>query len=164
MSPFEDIPVRSNSDLTADASWWNTIRTFLVARFPNSQGSDAGISLTNNQSTLADLTGLLLDSDTYTDHRIRYRIQRSTSLATYKEVGTILAWWDGSAWNYKRSVDYGNALGDGAGSEAGDYQVGGSDSIQINSSTGQAEYLSHNMSGTGHSATFDWYIEESWAA
>ena len=31
---FESIPTRSNSDTSADASWWNTIKNYLVEHFP----------------------------------------------------------------------------------------------------------------------------------
>lgn len=162
---FENIPVRENATTDVDASWWNTIRTYLINAFPGRQWSSTPFTLANNQSSLANITGLLLDSSAYTFYRIKYRAQRSDdSPASYYEVGELIAWHDGTQWNYRRSVELGNALGDGAGSESGDYQVGGADSLQINSSTGQAEYLTGNMTGGSYVGTFDWEITETWGS
>jgi hypothetical protein len=162
---FEEIPVRQNAADDIDASWFNTIRTYLINIFPGVQTGGAPFTLANNQSSLADITGLLLDKDTYTFYRISYRAQRSDATpSSHYEVGELVAWWDGSQWNYKRSVKIGNALGDGAGSMAGDYQVGGADSLQINSSSGQGQYLTGNMAGGSYAGTFDWRILEAWGA
>lgn len=159
---FENIPIRSNGD-TFQAAWVNTIRAFLVDRFSGYEFS-SGVTIANNQSTAQDVTGLLLDESEYTYRRIEYRIKRSTDTPTsYYEVGVLHCWHDGSTWNLRRTVELGNALGDGAGSETGDYQVGGSDSLSITSG-GQVQYLSNNMSGGSYAGTIDWKITNSWAA
>lgn len=162
MEGFENIPVRENGMLDVDASWWNTIRTYLINAFPNYKASSSAFTIANNQSSLADITGLLLDSSTHNFWLIRYRINRSTdSPLSYLEVGTLKVWFDGTSFNYSRTVDFGNALVDG--DEEGEYQIGGADTLQIDASTGQAKYLSSNLAGGSYAGAFDWRLIESWA-
>lgn len=161
---FEDIPVRKNGSLDVDASWWNTIRSRLIKHFPNQQVSSTPFEIVNNQDSLANIEGLLLDQNRSCFWKIRYKIKRSDNANSYIEFGTITAWVENSQITYKRSVDVGNALGDGVGSPIGDYRVGSEESLQIDSQTGQAKYLSSNMTGASYQGSMEWKITETWGA
>lgn len=161
MGLFSSLTRRSNADTNnVEASWWNDIIDALIAAFPGLAVSTSSVTIANNQSSYANITGLLLDKDTYTYYKIQYRIERSDDNPDVRmEVGTINARYVSGAWTYTRSIEFGNALGDG--SEGGDY---GTDYLSINSSTGQAEYKSSNMSGGSYAGTFDYKISETWGA
>lgn len=162
MGLFEDIPERSNADEEeVEASWWNIIRMKLIAAFPglaSATGSNA-FTIANNQSSYQDITGFLLDSDTYTYYKWRYRIQRSDDNPDVRdEVGTVVAKYDGTNWGFTREIDYGNALGDGT--EGGDY---GTDYYNV-TTAGQVQYKSSNMSGGSYTGTHEYRIVEVWNA
>ncbi len=159
MGVFEDITIRSNAD-DVDAAWWNSIRTALIQAFGGTTGTSSDFTIANNQTSYANVTGLLLDSSTYTSYQIEYRIERSTdSPLYYDEVGVLTAYYDGTNWAFKRAVDYGNALGDG--SELGDY---GTDYLYVVPGTGQVQYKSSNMAGGSYSGVMTWKITRALAA
>lgn len=163
MGLFEDIPVRSNFDTAyVEASWWNTIRTALVSAFPGVTASSTAFTIANNQSSYANITGFILDSATYTRYKWRYRIQRSDDTPDVRdEIGTMSAKWDGSAWSYIRTIEEGNALGDGV--EGGETQVGATDAYYIVPATGQVQYKSSNMTGGTYVGKHEYKILETWS-
>ena len=157
MGVFENLTLRSNGE-DVDVSWWNSIRSALISTFPSVAVSEVAQTLDNNQTSYVDITGLLLDSLSYTSYKIRYRLQRSDDSPDVRdEVGELQARWDGSAWTFTRTIDYGNALGDGT--QDGDF---GTDYLYIVPGTGQAQYKSSNMTGGTYVGKLEWRIIEAW--
>lgn len=152
---FENIPIRSNADSTdyVDAGWWNVIRTALLSAFPGLATSGATpLTVANNQTADTNFTGLILDKDTYTAYKMEYRIKRSDGTTDRAEVGYITATYK-SAWSYSRRIDHGD-----------DALNSGSDSIAVDSSTGQLTYKSDNMPGGTYSGSFDYVIVRAYDA
>jgi hypothetical protein len=155
MGYFSDILVRSNGDDIL-AGWFNDIRTALITTFP---GVDVGsLAIANNQSSAANVTGLICDNTAYKYYRIKYDIHREDDDPTdLNEVGILTCFWNGTTWETVREVEFGNALGDGteAGAETGlDY-------LQANTSTGQIEYKSSNFTGGSYEGLINWTILET---
>lgn len=99
-------------------------------------GSDeTQFTIANNQAVAANITGLILDKNTYRDARIEMSITRQTASVTelrcYK---TVIPYYENGAWAINQSDD---------GSDAGV-------TISIDSSTGQLKYTSTNMAGLSY--------------
>lgn len=158
---WDSIPTRSNANVeSVDASWWNVIKTYLKLAFPGLSVSTSPFTIANNQSSYQNITGFVLDKDTFTRYKWRYRIQRSDDTPDVRdELGTVIARWDGTAWVYTRSIDEGNALGDG--NEGGDY---GTNYYHVDGATGQVQYKTSNMTGSSYEGTHEYRIIEVWNA
>ena len=155
---FESIPIRSNGSTDiVEASWWNIIRTKLIEAFPGLPSTTTGsFSLVNNQSSFANVTGLLLDKDEARTYVVRYEILRSTDTPTsLYETGTLTFNWSGTAWITLREIDSGNALGLGI-------DTGPFGDLRAEPSTGQVEYKTENLSGGSYAGTLKWRIVEVW--
>ena len=138
--PFSDIPIRENGDKFT-ASWVNTIRQYLVDVFDSENLGQIQCSIVNDQSTLANLTDMLLDSTSYISAVLRYDIMRRNETTERREVGYITCIWNETdeIWTLFRRLDGGeDALNNGA------------DSIHIASDTGQLEYKTDDMGGVSH--------------
>lgn len=150
MSIFESIPIRVNSDtVPVDASWWNTIRAKLIEAFAGLDASDEPLTIANNQSSYQNITGLVLDKDTYTVYGIRYTIYRKDDTPTeVKEVGLIVATWKpvAEAWSFSRRTEHGEDA------------LGIVDALYIDPTTGQAQYKSNDMAGANYESTFEYQI------
>lgn len=148
-SVFENIPIRSNSDITTrvDAGWWNVIRTALLTVFPGlATSGDTPLTVSNDQTADTNFTGLIFDKDSYTAYKMEYRIHRSDGTSDRMEVGYLTASYK-SAWTYSRRIDHGD-----------DALNMGSDSLAVDSTTGQLTYKSDNMPGGTYSGEFEYTI------
>lgn len=149
MSFFSSIPVRENSD-DVDASWWNTIRTKLVTFFGAGINDPQTFTIADNQSSYADITGLLLDSSTYTYYEVFYTIIRSDGTNKRRERGFLYFSYDSqNGWAMNRDSGNADALNMGV------------DSIALSSE--QAQYKSDSMGGT-YAAQLTWQITRTVAA
>lgn len=70
---FASIPIRSNGQ-DIDSSWFNTIRTAGIALSNNQVTISA--SLSNNQSSAADISGNALDRTIANAYRVNYMVSR----------------------------------------------------------------------------------------
>jgi hypothetical protein len=139
---FEGIPLRSNADTAqVDASWWNTIRQYLINYFDEyfSGGIvEAQFAIADNQSTYANITDLIIDKDEIVSFDLEYTILRTDGTETRRERGTLYAHVIEGFWSYSREIKNGTAaLGDSI-----------EDSLIVSASTGQVQYKSDNMGGT----------------
>lgn len=151
---FSDIPVRINGT-NIDASWFNTIRTLLIAFFPNVFGNIASpFTIANNQSSYANITDFIFDSTIATSQIGRYEIYRKTDSSERIETGTIVAHYKPIAdtFTYYRRAD-------------GDEDALNVDaSLYVDPSTGQVQYKSDNMSGANYVGKFSYIISTSFKA
>ena len=120
-----------------DASdWAEAINDVVATLFGTYDVANTTASLTNNQSTAADVSGLLFDSSVVRSFIVNYVVYRSTDSGYANESGTISAVYDGdTAWVY--TIDH---EGDGEV----DFQV---------TSVGQVQYFTSDLSGTNYSGT-----------
>lgn len=141
MSVFSDIPIRSNSDTgLVDASWWNTIRTALIAYAGTAMVDETQFTIAGSQSSYASITGLLLNSTVSRAHEIAYTIYRTDGTTSRRELGKLFAMFKAQegTWYYERESIGDDTLGNGTVS----------DPLIVNA-TGQVQYKSDNFaSGT----------------
>ncbi len=132
-----DIPIRSNQD-TIKASWFNTLRTFLIDAFRAVTGQTT-FTIDNNISSFTNI-GFSVDAVSFTSARIPFEIIRSTSLENRHELGEIILRYKNSTWEILMNSSFGdNSLGDP------DYF-----SIVQAGTVAHLKYKSDNMSGTGY--------------
>lgn len=136
---FSDIPVRSNGG-SIISSWFNLLRTYGIELESKvtaligagASSSEATFQIANNQSSPANITGLVCSS-LYRVTRIRYWVRRRAT-DTVMEVGELLVMYDGTNFHLGR-VSVETATSSGV-------------SFDVNASTGQITYTSTNMSGS----------------
>lgn len=152
MGLFDAIPIRDNGLTEVDASWWNSIRTALINAFGDQINAQTPFTIADDQSSLADIAGLVFDEAEVIFFKMRYSIFRTDGSSPRRETGIFEAAWDEatSSWLYKREAISGNALNMGA------------DSLQI-TAAGQVQYKSDSMGGT-YSGTIVYKILETLAA
>lgn len=134
MSVFSSIPVRSNADRgTVDASWWNTIRTALIAYAGAGLVDETQFVIADNQTAYTSITGLLFDHSVSRAHEIGYTIYRSDGTTSRREMGKLFAMYktQEGTWYYERQSFGDDALGNGTVS-----------SPLIVTSAGQVQYKS----------------------
>ena len=133
-----DIPVRANGQ-KVDASWFNTIRTEMIAALSGlsaflgdgSSSSESTFAIANNQSG-ANITGLVASS-AYRVTRVWYWVRRKAT-DDVMECGELLIIYNGTNFYLgRRSIE--TAI------------TAGMD-FDVNASTGQVTYTSSNMSGS----------------
>ena len=110
MSVFSDIPVRLNGNAggKAYASWWNDIRTALINAFGSGIVAETQFTIADNQSSYADVTGLLFSHLVVRSVKIEYCIYRTNgSSIERREVGTLICTYKpvAGAWTYARVTD-----------------------------------------------------------
>lgn len=127
MGYFDSIPVRSNGD-TILASWFNTIRTYLVDYFGGETIQQTSFAGASGQSG-ANVTGLIFDNSSTESATVEYTVKT----ATYFEKGSFNLIWNGSAW----SIHQGAISGDNSGI-----------TFDVNTSTGQVTYSSGGETST----------------
>jgi hypothetical protein len=98
-------------------------------------------TIANNQSSPANVIGLVMDNTTYRSRKIIWQVYRkstSTGATIRVQWGEAVVWWDDTQWNLTQlgmtSVDAGVVL-------------------DVNTSTGQVTYTSDNQAGTYSSLT-----------
>lgn len=121
---------------------------FTSASAPTIAGSSPEeYSLSNNQASFTDVTGLIINAVDHTTAFFEYELERSDATPSlYRQSGSFIANYDGSAW----ILEFGSYIGDQliVDAIANPQDVG----FQILSS-GQMQYRSGNMTGGSHSAT-----------
>lgn len=137
MGLFDTIPIRTNGSEEVDASWWNTIRTKLIDAFGESVTGETKVTVADNQSAAADITGLVFDKTEVVYALIRYTITRTDGASPRRESGTLelSTTDDDSDWELIRTAVRGDALNNGA------------NSLSV-TSAGQVQYTSDSMGGT----------------
>lgn len=100
------------------------------------------ISIANNQSSPADVTGFLIDKDDYTSATAMFSMERRTATQNYQCSGHIFLRWDSvdSLWRISTSVsiDDLDAIG-----------------VYFTVTTGgQVRYTSSNLTGGSYSGSF----------
>lgn len=134
---FSSIPVRSNG-AKIESAWFNTIRQELINFFGGGAIDETQFTIADNQSSYANITGLVFAGATYASFKVQYTIYRFDGTSDERrEVGTLTASYsaDADAWTYSRRIDDGiDALGI-------------DDSLFV-TSAGQVQYQSDSMGGT----------------
>ena len=108
MSIFSSIPVRRNGVEKAYASWWNDIRTALILAFGAGVVPETQFTIADNQSSYADVTGLLFDHNTVRSVKVEYSIYRTNGTSIERrEMGTLTCTYKpvAGAWTYARVTD-----------------------------------------------------------
>jgi hypothetical protein len=140
MSVFSSIPVRSNADTgLVDASWWNAIRTALIAYAGTATVDETQSTISGTQSSYQSI-GLTLDHSVTRAQQIEYTIYRDDGTVSRREMGTLHAMYKAreGTWYYERESHGDDALGNGTVS----------DPLIVNAS-GAFQYKSDNFaSGT----------------
>lgn len=134
---FSDLPVRENGKKIY-ASWFNDIRTALVAAFGVGGIPEAQFTIADNQSSYQDITGLLLDQNVARVVDVEYTIYRTNGSSTERrERGVLHCTYKAIAavWDYNRET------------LSGDDALNVADSLICNSS-GQIQYKSDSVGGT----------------
>ncbi len=135
---FLSIPIRNNGE-EVDDSWFNTLRAAGVdlESYIGSFIAETGFNIVNNQSSPANINGLIFDSTTQGAAFIDYEIYRNTTgggATKRKEVGMLLVSYTPSGspvWEISNPIFMGAA--------------GVEFSI---TALGQVQYTSDNQSGT----------------
>lgn len=138
---FEGIPLRSNADTGyVDASWWNTIRAYLINYFEEYIGeggvSETQFPIADNQLTYQPITGLIIDKAVTVSFDLEYTMLRTDGTLIRRERGAIYAHVKNDVWSYSREIKH------------GDDALNVDDSLTVDASTGQVSYKSDSMGGT----------------
>lgn len=152
MSIFSDISIRVNSDTEyVEASWWNDIRTALINAFGGGATAESKFTMTDNQSTFADITSFTFDGASYGSVVAEYTIYRYDGTSTERrETGGVLKFGykpQAGSW----SLDERRSAGDDALNI-----TGGGLQVTTTSGVGQVQYKTDNMGGSDH--YFTWKI------
>lgn len=142
---FNSIPIRQNADIS-DTSWWNTIRTELINFFGGGAIPQTVFTIANNQSSAADITGLVLDKASYGFYKIPYTYFRRTDSANERVYGVIYCHYnvETDTWTLDDKP------------EGGD--LGG---VEFSISGQQIQYASSNMAGASYEGTLTYKIENA---
>lgn len=103
--------------------------------------SGSNFTLANNQSSPANVTGLLLDKTAYRSILIRWQVYRKSTGGggvTRVQTGLALVWHDDTNWTW---------------TEQGMSGVDAGVVLDVNASTGQVTYTSDNQAGTYNATT-----------
>lgn len=125
-----DIPLRSNAGKVV-AAWWNILRTVILSLFGNEGIQQTSVTLTDNTTAPANVTGLVFTTAKTTSALVIGEIKRGSDFQIRKWIVT----YDGSSWDI--SV-YGTSVGADTG-------------VTLSISSGQVQYTTTN---TGSNATF----------
>lgn len=139
MSVFSSIPVRENGD-DVTKEWWNIFRTKLLAAFGSGVIGEKNQTITDNQSSYANITDAVIDGASYGSGVFEYTIYRDDgSSDERRETGVIRLGYKQRAgtWEITERRSGGDALNV-------------ADSIDVNTSgtEGQLRYKSDSMGGT----------------
>jgi len=155
MGYFDTIPVRSNGDITpVTASWWNIIRTQLVAfeaLFGGGATAEAQFTVANNQSSAADVTDMVLDKTTYAGGLIWYSVAVRDDTEGRRETGFIHITYEAEtdAWDVSQETKV--SIGTISGV------------VFTITSAGQVQYTSANLTGGGYTGKMRWKFLDTFA-
>jgi len=140
---FPDIPTRTYAPV--DPSWWNSLRdagSTLAALFGASFLGETQFTVANNQSSAADITGLVFSGASVRSFEADLQIYRNTTgggatelAARVKLIGT-----------YKTVAASWEMMSTFVGDEIDAFGPGGL--LLTITAAGQVQYKSHNISGT----------------
>lgn len=141
MESFNDIPERTNGGISnlVLADWWNILKR-AGKRLENIFGSglveETQFTIADNQSSYANITGLLVSSATLVYAEIRYSIYRTDGTTPRRESGRLELEYDNgaSAWRI-------------ADRQASSDALNMTDSLAV-TAVGQVQYKSDSMGGT----------------
>lgn len=137
---FSNIPVRSNADTgMVDASWWNTIRTALVAFFGAGGVDETQFTIADNQAAYTNITNLSFDHSVTRALELEYTVYRDNGTVSRREIGKLYCLYKAreGTWSYERESKGDDSLGNGTISAP-----------LILTSAGQVQYKSDSMAGT----------------
>jgi hypothetical protein len=138
---FSTISVRANGQKIL-YSWFNALRTAGMALESFLGGgyvSETSFTIANNQSSPADVTGLLFNKDSYTSVHVYAEIRRKTNSNEAVSTGVLKLIWMAATSTWEILDELGGPVDDGV-------------TFTITAS-GQVQYASDNMAGTGYVGT-----------
>lgn len=137
------IPYRLNGK-KIPASWFNTIRAFLINLFGGGVTEATTFEIENNTSDPANITGMAFDSTLYCFYEIQYTIYRASASEGRREHGRIFAHFNefDDAWTIDVKPDGGNLSGVDFSNDDDDAQV---------------QYISDNLSSQTE-GTLTWAV------
>lgn len=142
---FSDVPVRDYSPTAP--SWWNSLRTAgikLQNMFGTGYVSPTEFTIVNNQSSVADVTGLAFAGASVRSFEARVQIYRNSTGGGATELAaacTLRGVYKSTAGTWELTVH------STSGDMIEDFGPGGI--LFSITAAGQVQYTSHNMSGTG---------------
>lgn len=136
------IPIRANGT-NIDASWWNTIRTFLSGL--DGYLDESSDTITNGASA-TNVTGWTLDSASYTSGVYEVEVSRSTDSVDAFANGRVALQYTAGAWR----IQSGMFIGDADASPGG-----GGITLTVTEAGGvaQVQYATSTIAGTGYAGT-----------
>lgn len=140
MGLFDSIPIRTNAKTdTVTAAWWNTIRSKLIEFAGGGVTAETEWTVTDNQSSYSNISGLSFDVATYSYVKIRYTIWRYDGSNERKESGTLelTGKKNGETWDLSRRSNGDDAL-----------NISGSLALDVTSGVAQVQYKSDSMGGS----------------
>jgi len=139
MGLFDDIPVRSNGDVNGvRASWWNIIRTKLINAFGEGGFEETQFTMVNDQTTFADITGLIFDKLVVAGATIEYSLALRDDTEGRREKGIIEIAFEAEAGVWTIAVESRVSIGAASGV-----------TFSVVPGTGQLQYKSPDMDGGG---------------
>ncbi len=135
---FSDIPIRKNGQ-KVDASWWNTIRSKLIAAFGGGVVGSTPVTINDNQSSYLAITDLVVDGAFFSYALVRYSIYRTDGTIERRESGFLHLTYKQIAdvWSLERESRFDDAL-----------NIADSLIVTTASSVAAVEYKSDAMGGT----------------
>lgn len=144
------IPIRANGGGPigyVTASWWNIIRTALLALFGDESATETAFTVVNNQAGAADVTACLVSSASSRGAVVKYDIRRKsdTALSEVRAVGTLVLGYrlQSSAWEILGQDEYGDTHGV-------TFTV---------TAAGQVQYTSTNLAGANYVGELRFKVE-----
>lgn len=144
LEKFSDIPIRSNGPPFIDASWFNSIRTLLVAVFGDIAGeSTQSIGATDTDQFVTAVAGI--SSQDFSCVDVEYWVRRNDSSGYYYQRGEGTLFYKNGTWE-AHGFDQ-NLRGDDAKITFDVFQetVGGYEEVTLT-------YSTESLGGTGDSS------------
>ena len=154
MGIFNSITIRVNSNTEyVEASWWNDIRTALINAFGGGVTGETKFTITDNTSSLTNITDFTFSGVNYSFVRASYTIARFDGTSTYRKESGYLD------FNYNVGTETWSL--DARRSSGDDALNLGTDSLDVDTTTkvGQVQYKCDSMGGGTHFLT--WKIIET---
>lgn len=144
MADATTVPIRSNGE-TIEASWFNTIRTFLIDGFTGIVSQTTSTIVNNSTTAVAEL--IFDATDTIAGQVSVYVMRDSDTDPKVITTSRLLFNYDGTNWNIIET----DLLGP---------ETGVTFSITQGNTVGQISYTSTNYDNTGYTSRFDFRSEQ----
>ena len=136
---FDSIPVRSNGEVDGvRASWWNIIRSKLIAAFGEGGFEETQFNLANAQGAFADVTGLIFDKLIVAGATIEYSLALRDATEGRREFGKMTLAYEAEADVWALSIQTDLVIGNPSGVD-----------FEVVAGTGQIRYKGPNLVGGG---------------